>query len=96
MKVLKPRVERNRGLVSDFVGAQPVLSWTPPDGGTVAFIRLRRGSVDELVRRLAEMDTAVAPGRFFGAPDCFRVGMGMKSETLAEGLRRLSSALDAM
>jgi len=95
MAVLKPRVERNRGLVADFVAAHSELSWTPPDGGTVAFIRLERGSVDELARKLAELDTAVAPGRFFGAPDCFRVGMGMKSEILAEGLRRLSSALEA-
>lgn len=95
MKVLRPRLERNRRLVSDFVAAHAELSWAPPDGGTVAFVRLVRGSVDELERRLAAMDTAVAPGRFFGAPDYFRLGMGMPSEVLAEGLRRLSAALAA-
>lgn len=93
LRILKPRLERNRELVSDFVAAHPELSWTPPDGGTVAFLRLLRGSVEELEQRLAAMDTAVAPGRFFGAPDCFRLGMGMPGEVLAEGLRRLSAAL---
>lgn len=95
MNILRPRLERNLRLVSDFVAAHPELSWTQPDGGTVAFVRLARGSVDDLEQRLAAMDTAVAPGRFFGAPDCFRLGMGMPSEVLAEGLRRLSAALSA-
>ena len=90
----RERVSRNARLVSELVEGNPRLSWVWPAAGTVGFVRLEGGDVDELVDNLlAEYDTLVVPGRFFGAPDCFRIGWGMDEATLREGLRRLGSAL---
>jgi hypothetical protein len=95
--LLGPTFERLRehiAVVDAFVAAQPRLSWVAPRAGTVGFVRLRGGSVDDLAATLSDRyDTLVSPGRFFGAPDHFRLGWGFDRATLEEGLRRLSSAL---
>jgi hypothetical protein len=51
--------------------------------------------VDWLNERLEANESLVAPGRFFGVDDHFRIGFGMEQTHLEEGLSRLSSALDA-
>jgi aspartate/methionine/tyrosine aminotransferase len=90
----RKRVSRNRKLVTEFVEGHPKLSWVRPDTGTVGFVRLSDGKVDRLVEKLlAEYDTLVVPGRFFGVADYFRIGFGMDAVVLKEGLRRLGSAL---
>ena len=62
--------------------------------GTTSFLRLASGDVDGFLARLrAERETSAVPGRFFGAPECFRVGMGVNHEMFAEGLRRIEEAL---
>jgi aspartate/methionine/tyrosine aminotransferase len=54
-------------------------------------VRLVRGNAAAFVETLrAAHDTSVVPGAFFGAPDHFRIGMGVDSEMFAEGLRRIS------
>jgi aspartate/methionine/tyrosine aminotransferase len=64
-----------------------------PAAGTVGFVRLE-SNVDDFVEHLeADYDTVVVPGRFFGAPDHFRLGYGMEESILKEGLLRLDSAL---
>jgi aspartate/methionine/tyrosine aminotransferase len=99
----------NRARAEAFVAAQPRLSWTPPRAGTVGFVRLDggaggavavagagsvAGSVDALAARLEqEHDTAIAPGRFFGAADHFRIGWSMPAEIFEAGLERLAAAL---
>lgn len=88
------RVEANLERVAALVDERTELSWERPDGGTVCFPRLRGGEVDALVSRLEERGTAVAPGRFFGAADHFRLGFGMEPEVLEEGLRRLKEVLE--
>ena len=63
-------------------------------GGPRAFLRLAGGDADGFLARLrAERETSAVPGRFFGAPECFRVGMGVNHEMFAEGLRRIEEAL---
>jgi aspartate/methionine/tyrosine aminotransferase len=87
----------NRARAEAFVAAQPRLSWTPPRAGTVGFVRLDggvEGAVDALATRLEqEHDTAIAPGRFFGAGDHFRIGWSMPAEIFEAGLERLAAAL---
>ena len=90
---LKRQLVENQAIVEDFIASQPWLSWDPPAAGPIGFTRLKEGSVDDLVARLQENDAAVAPGRFFGVPDHFRLGFGIEKEILVEGLRRLESAL---
>lgn len=89
----RKRVARNRSVVTKFIESQSTLSWLPPDAGTVGFVRLADGNVDELVERLLAKDSLVTPGRFFGVNDHFRIGFGMEIEQLTEGLKRLGSAL---
>jgi aspartate/methionine/tyrosine aminotransferase len=89
----RKRVARNRGVVTAFIESQSRLSWVPPDAGTVGFVRLEGGNVDELADRLMAKDSLVTPGRFFGAADHFRIGFGMEAEHLSEGLKRLEAAL---
>lgn len=90
----RERVSRNAELVTRFVEDNERLSWVRPDAGTVGFVRLDTGDVDRLIdAMLAEYDTLVVPGRFFGAPDHFRLGFGMDEARLIEGLRRLGLAL---
>jgi aspartate/methionine/tyrosine aminotransferase len=92
----RKRVARNRSVVTQFIESQATLSWLPPEAGTVGFVRLAGGNVDELVERLLAKDSLVTPGRFFGADDHFRIGFGMEIEQLNEGLKRLSSALSGI
>lgn len=88
---------RNRALLDAFFDGRSDLDVVRPPCGTVSFPRLRRGSVDELCNLLREKyETTVVPGRFFGAPDHFRLGIGAETEVVAEGLRRLAAALDEL
>jgi aspartate/methionine/tyrosine aminotransferase len=67
------------------------------DYGTISFPRLRNGSVEELCSLLREKyETSVVPGRFFGMPDHFRLGLGCEPELFAEGIQRLGKALDEL
>jgi aspartate/methionine/tyrosine aminotransferase len=93
LETLRPVLETNRELVDRFVAAQPALEWLVPAAGTVGWVRLRGLEVDELNTRLLPLETAVAPGRFFGAPEFFRLGFGQVTELLEEGLERLARGL---
>lgn len=88
---------RNRPLVEAFIARRPELDWVPPAAGPVGFVRLAGGAVDQLVRTLErDHDATLTPGRFFGAPDHFRIGFGMSTDDLQAGLQCLGSALDTL
>jgi aspartate/methionine/tyrosine aminotransferase len=88
-------LERNAAALDAFLRSRAELRCTPPGFGTVAFPRLVTGSADDLCTRLRdEHETAVVPGAFFGAPDHFRIGLGVEAETFTEGLARIGRALD--
>jgi len=66
-----------------------------PGFGTIVFPRLRSGKVEEFNTKLIEKyQTVIAPGKFFGAAEHFRLGIGGKPEMFREGLQRLCKALD--
>lgn len=91
---LRNRADRNRWIVDAFVQAQRGLDWIKPPAGAIGWIRLREGSADRLSDSLElEYDTAVAPGRFFGDPQYFRLGFGLDTEQLRQGLDRIDQAL---
>ena len=93
-------LETNRGIWNEFLESRTDLEGDRLDGGTTAFPRLARGNADEmnadeLCARLCERyETTVVPGRFFEMADHFRVAVGCPTETLREGLARVSAALD--
>lgn len=87
-------LERNFPLVEECIENHTALSWHPPEAGTVGFVKLNTGDVDALVDTLEKKyQTVVAPGRFFGMNDYFRIGWGMDTDVLKEGLSRLSKVL---
>ena len=90
-RILDPNVARFRRFVADHAA----LEWVPPDGGTVAFPRLRAAAsadafADRLLRAFA---TAVVPGRFFQAPSHFRVALGIARDEFERGLDAVDAAL---
>ena len=85
----------NHDVLTRFLAERDDLQAAGFEYGTVSFPRLVRGSVEQLCSLLrAQYDTSVVPGKFFGMPENFRLGLGCESETFAEGVRRLGLALD--
>jgi len=90
-------LEANRPLLHRFLDARQDVSCARQEFGTVVFPRLERGAVDGLCERLRERyDTSVVPGRFFGRPEHFRIGISVSTEVVAGGLERLAKALDEL
>ncbi len=86
----------NGALVHDFLRSRAELEYVPPSGGTVVFPRIQ-GVADSdrfAARLMNERETAVVPGRFFGAPAHFRIGFSGGTETLRGGLAAIAAALD--
>lgn len=88
-------LERNRALLDRFLDSRSDLQAARPEFGTVMFPRWLRGNAARLCARLRdEYETSVAPGKFFGMPDHFRIGIGGETDTLKAGLERLAAALE--
>jgi aspartate/methionine/tyrosine aminotransferase len=84
---------RNRALVNGFLATRGDLECAPVTQGITCFPRLAGGDVDALNDRLRARNAAIVPGRFFGAPDHFRLGFGQPTEIVEGGLERLGAAL---
>lgn len=90
-------LDRNRALANAFFSGRDDLECAPLTGGITAFPRLLTGDVDALNDLLRERyDTSIVPGRFFGAPEHFRLGIGQPTELVEGGLERLGAALDSL
>jgi len=94
--VARDLLATNRALLDRFLDGRPELSCHRPRFGTVVFPRLPCGRVADLCALAADRETGVVPGRFFGSPDHFRIGISQPTRIVAEGLRRLGQALDAL
>lgn len=81
----------NRPLVEGWMEEQDRLDWVPPTGST-SFPRFD-GNVDRLAEAALRHGTLIAPGRFFGAADRFRLCFGMPTKELVGGLAGLGRAL---
>ena len=88
-------LEPSRRRVREFVAAHgDVLQAIVPSRSMTVFPRLRGSlSGDDLLDRLRPSQTSIVPGRFFEEPRHFRIGFGIRSADLEEGLRHLSDAL---
>ena len=90
-------LERNRGIFNDFLASRRDIECMRAEHGITAFPRWVGGDTERLAELLREKyDTAVVPGRWFEMPDHFRVGLGIPTGDLEEGLIRLGSALDEL
>jgi aspartate/methionine/tyrosine aminotransferase len=89
----RPRAggETDRRLLTEFLAREAAVDAVSTNWGTTSFLRLTRGNADAFLETLrVAHDTSAVPGRFFGAADHFRIGMGVNSDMFAEGLRRVS------
>ncbi|HEY7410587.1 MAG TPA: aminotransferase, partial [Vicinamibacteria bacterium] len=96
---VRPRalLAANHALWRGFLQGRRDLDGGAPEHGTVAFPRLKTGDADAFCGVLRERhETSVVPGRFFGAPAHFRVGLSAPAEAFGEGLDRLGRALDSL
>ena len=79
------------------LAGHPRLDQTVFDQGTTVFPRLIDAEVDALFQRLtSERETSFVPGRFFGRPQHFRIGLAGDVAMTRTGLERLAEALDAL
>ena len=87
-------LDADRVLLNDFLSQQTAVSAVRTPFGTTSFLRLKNGDAELFLQRLrTEYETSAVPGRFFGMPNHFRIGMGVNTEMFAEGLRRIAQAL---
>jgi len=93
----KKLLDTNRGLLKKLLDARKDLLTIWPEAGTVAFPQLPSGHAEAFCQLLRDKyETSVVPGRFFEAPDHFRVGVGGETENVREGLTRIAAALDEL
>ena len=87
-------LDENRAAYRQVLGEHPRLDQVVFDQGTTVFPRLSRGGGEDFCALLkSRFETSVVPGRFFGRPDHFRVGLGGDPAMTRSGLERLASAL---
>ncbi len=87
-------VTTDRALLNDFLSQQTEVSAPRTHFGTTSFLRLKNGDAESFLQRLrTDYETSAVPGRFFGMPNHFRIGMGVNTEMFGEGLRRIGQAL---
>ena len=87
----------NREVWNDFAVSRDDLDCMPAEHGITAFPRWSGGDTDRLDALLRDRyDASVVPGRWFEMPEHFRVGFGLPTADLEEGLNRLGQALDEL
>jgi aspartate/methionine/tyrosine aminotransferase len=90
--------DANLPVVTDWARSRPDVEWVPPGAGVIAFPRLKTVadtlSFSERLRE--EHDVQVVPGEFFESAGSVRIGFGVGTDVLREGLRRFAKALDGL
>jgi aspartate/methionine/tyrosine aminotransferase len=85
----------NRAILKKFLDSRKDLLAIWPEAGPVVFPQLSTGPTEAFCQMLREKhETSVVPGRFFGAPEHFRIGIGGETQNVSEGLSRIEQALD--
>ena len=93
----KQLLDANRAWLKQFFNSRKDLLAIWPEAGTIAFPQLISGHADAFCQLLRDKyETSVVPGRFFDAPEHFRIGVGGKTEDVREGLSRVGAALDEL
>jgi aspartate/methionine/tyrosine aminotransferase len=91
----KKLLDANRPVLDAFLQSRDDLASVRPEFGTVAFPRVKNGTVDQLDRLLREKyETAIVPGKYFAEEQHFRLGIGGDPEMTRVGFERLGKALD--
>jgi aspartate/methionine/tyrosine aminotransferase len=85
----------NLAILSDWVDAEPSISWTKPRSGTTALLRYATPvpSTEFCSRLLDETGVLLVPGAAFDMDGHVRIGYANSPDILREGLRRMSDFL---
>lgn len=85
----------NLTILSDWIEAEPLVSWVRPRSGTTALLKyaLDLPSRDFCVRLLDETGVMFTPGSAMDMEGYVRIGYANNTEVLRAGLRRVSSFL---
>ncbi|HEV8374813.1 MAG TPA: pyridoxal phosphate-dependent aminotransferase [Candidatus Polarisedimenticolia bacterium] len=88
-------IEPNTRLAHRFIEEHAdLLECVVPTRSVTLFPRLKSAaSADLLHERLRARDTSIVPGRFFEAPQHFRLGFGVSTDDVSAGLLHLSEVL---
>jgi rSAM/selenodomain-associated transferase 1 len=97
-ELLTPRLDlarRNLLQLARFVEThREWLTWTPPQAGYTACLRLRGGPPpDAMFARLRDRSVFLLPGAALGLPDCLRIGLCLPEEKFAEALELLGQEI---
>lgn len=93
----KKLLDTNRPVLDAFLRSRDDLACVRPEFGTVAFPKLKNGSVDQLDRLLRQKyETGFVPGKYFGEEQHFRIGIGGDPQMTRIGFERLGKTLDEM
>lgn len=92
------RAAAGRAVLEAWMAGRSDVSWVPPAGGLIGFVRLHRvpDTAAFAARILRTHEVAVVPGEQFGRPGWIRVGFGIDEPRLRGALARLGAALDAI
>jgi len=88
--------ERNRDIVADWLDRHG-LDWHDPVGVN-GFVTVPDGfdDAESFCRTVVEAESVVlAPGGLFGFPDRFRIGFGLPTDELREGLERVARVIES-
>ncbi|HKZ98311.1 MAG TPA: pyridoxal phosphate-dependent aminotransferase [Thermoplasmata archaeon] len=86
-------LDANRRAVREMVPGMPALRGDVPEGGTVFFPHCAVPVAKVASRLFRRHRTVIAPGRFFGPRDHFRIGLGGDPRELRRGLANLRRVL---
>lgn len=88
-------IEANQRIVYAFLREHAdFLEAVTPPRSMIVFPRLKmQASVETLHDHLRQYETSIVPGRFFEQPGHFRLGFGIRTEDVAQGLENLSRSL---
>jgi len=88
-------IEPNMELIRRFLREhEDTLDCVVPPRSMIVFPRLKKSSdSQQLHDSLRQFNTSIVPGKFFEAPQHFRLGFAVKTEDVAAGLRNLSEGL---
>ncbi|MGI6045517.1 MAG: aminotransferase [Eggerthellaceae bacterium] len=88
-------IQKNRAIAQEWIDKEPRVSWIPPKGVSVSYIRLDIPEDDEkfCLDLLRDEGVLLVPGSRFELPKGARLGYCAAEDVLHEGLRRLSNYL---
>ncbi|ELZ60681.1 MULTISPECIES: pyridoxal phosphate-dependent aminotransferase [unclassified Haloferax] len=90
----REHLSANHDLLATFVADRDELDGRIHAGGTFAFLDHASADGDAVVDAAWDRGVLVVPGRFFDAPESFRISLGGDPEAMETGLEAFGDALD--